>query len=219
PPGYVGYDEGGGLTERVKHNPYSIILFDEIEKAHPEVFNSMLQILDNGEMTDNKGNKVNFRNCIIVMTSNAGYGADTFGKKKIGIIASDKDDNNNDIEIKALKALEETFKPEFLNRIDNVVIFNKLTKEQSKKIVNITINKLTDRVKAKGIKISFSDKVIELIVNKGYDEKYNARNLKRTVQNLIENKLANEIIDGNIGNGSTVAVETDTNNEIVLKVS
>lgn len=219
PPGYVGYDEGGGLTEKVKHNPYSVILFDEIEKAHPEVFNSMLQVLDEGEMTDNKGNKVNFRNCIIVMTSNAGYGADTFGKRKIGINISDIDNANNDNEIKALKALEETFKPEFLNRIDNVVIFNKLTKEQSKRIVGITLNKLTERAKAKGIKIDFSDKVIELIVDKGYDEKYNARNLKRTVQNLIENKLANEIIDGNISNGSSVSVLTNDNNEVVLKVS
>ena len=221
PPGYVGYDEGGILTERVKHNPHSVVLFDEIEKAHPEVFNSMLQILDEGELTDSKGIKVNFRDCIIVMTSNAGYGAEEFGKIHMGIRPADKfsPSNSNEKEVKALKALSETFKPEFLNRIDNVVIFDKITKEQSGLIAKLFLKGLVERIQfTKGAEIFYDDSVVDLIVDKGYDEKYNARNIRRTVQNLAENRLADEIIMGNITSGSRVMISVGDDNEIKVDV-
>lgn len=195
PPGYVGYDKGGALTEAVKKNSYSVILFDEIEKADKAVFDSLLQLLDAGRMTDGRGETVDFTNCIIVMTSNAGYGADTFNKKAIGFAMNEVSTAYNEKEMKAMKALEQTFKPEFLNRIDNIVIFEKITKEQSKEIVKLQFNELASRVKDNHKhKLTFTDELIDFVVEQGYDDRYNARNLKRATQTLVENKLCDYIL-------------------------
>lgn len=210
PPGYVGYDKGGGLTERVKHKPSSVVLFDEIEKAHPNVFNSLLQILDDGNMTDSYNDTVSFRNCIIIMTSNAGYGAEGFSRAPLGFGAQMTEMTSSERELKALRALEDTFKPEFLNRIDNVIIFDKLSKEESKDIVRLQLNLLRDRLAIQGIELKdVADDILDKIVDIGYDDRYNARNLKRTIQNLIENKVADGILAGTVKRGDTAEIELD----------
>lgn len=208
PPGYVGYGEGGQLTEAVKNNPYSVILFDEIEKAHPAVFNIMLQILDDGVLTDGEGSKVDFKNCIIVMTSNAGYGADGMSTGRIGFGASEdsKEDKADKQEQIALKALEQTFRPEFLNRLDKIVIFSKLTKEEAYDIVELSLKALQSRLKANNIEMSWKASLVEKILEVGYSDKYGARNIKRKVQDIIGDKLADGIIDGTIANGSSIVL-------------
>ena len=199
-PGYVGYGEGGQLTEKIKHNPYSIILFDEIEKAHPEVFNVFLQLLDEGKLTDGEGNAVDFTNCIVVLTSNAGYGADGMNKKALGFGASDTEVSPRETERKALRALEDTFKPEFLNRIDNVVIFEKLDKKQCAEIVKLMLNKLSDRLTEQGIELKFDKTVVNRVVELGYSDKYGARNLRREIQDTVEDFVSDAILSGALSN-------------------
>ena len=195
PPGYVGYEESGQLTDIVHRNPYSVILFDEIEKAHPDVFNIMLQILDDGRLTDSHGKVVDFTNTIIIMTSNAGYGID-LDKASVGFsISNTKQTVSED---KAKKALQSTFRPEFLNRLDKIVVFNSLTEDDSKKIVKIILKQLSDRVAENNVEIYFSDELVNNIVKNGFDQKYGARNLKRYIQNFIETELTNKFIDGQI---------------------
>ena len=205
-PGYVGYGEGGQLTEKVKHNPYSLILFDEIEKAHPEVFNIFLQLLDEGCLTDAEGNKVDFTNCILVMTSNAGYGADGMAKGSLGFGSSTIEKSNKEKEKIALKALEDTFKPEFLNRLDNIVIFDKLSKEQCMCITKLLLNKLSTRLLDKGINIKFNTSVVEHITEHGYSDKYGARNIRREIQDTVEDKLADAILSGELTDGCKASV-------------
>lgn len=217
-PGYVGYGEGGQLTEKVKHNPFSIVLFDEIEKAHPEVFNTFLQLLDDGRLTDGEGTTVDFTNCIIVMTSNAGYGADGLAKKALGFGAEAVEIDAREAERRALKALEETFKPEFLNRIDNVVIFDKLTKEQCGEIVKLGLNKVAKRLEDRDIKLKFDKSVVDSIVENGYDDKYGARNINREIQDTVEDALADAILLGNLKDGDTKVVKFNTEiKELVLE--
>jgi ATP-dependent Clp protease ATP-binding subunit ClpB len=199
PPGYVGYEEGGYLTEAVRQHPYSVILFDEIEKAHPEVFNVLLQILDDGRMTDGQGRTVDFKNTLIIMTSNVG----SQWIRELG--ASDRDA----MEKRVTEALRASFKPEFLNRIDENIIFHSLTREQIRKIVYIQIKHLAERLAEKQMALVLSDEAATLIAEKGYDPVYGARPLKRTLQQLVENPLSMEILKGNIPEGSRITAEMD----------
>lgn len=218
PPGYVGYGEGGQLTEAVRHNPYSIILFDEIEKAHPDVFNILLQILDDGILTDSQGLKVDFKNTIIIMTSNAGYGADQFGKKSIGFGTS-TDESDTDAgknEKIAMKALESTFRPEFINRLDKIVIFNKLEKDSIEKIVELLFKQLKGRLSQSDIKLSWDESIIKHIAETGFSEKYGARNIKRKIQEQIEDLIADKIIDEELMPGYTVKVCYTS--EVVIRI-
>ena len=208
PPGYVGFEEGGQLTEIVRHRPYSLILFDEIEKAHPEVFNILLQILDNGRLTDGKGRVVNFKNTIIIMTSNVGSRF-TREMSRLGFTASQDEDvkgreENYRKNIKA--ALREHFRPEFLNRIDEIIVFNSLSKKTLEKIVDIQLEELTKRLSEKGIKISIDARAKKYIIEKGFDPEYGARPMKRFIQRTILDKLADQIIRGKVKDGSKVKV-------------
>ena len=191
PPGYVGFDDGGQLTDKVKRRPYSIILLDEIEKAHPDVFNMLLQILDDGRLTDSQGNVVHFENTIVIMTSNIGT---TFKNKSLGFSSNEDEKESQRVN----EALKENFKPEFLNRVDEIVIFNRLSKQNLRDIVDILINDLQNVVKDKGIKIGISDEVKDFIVEKGYDEKYGARPLRRVIQKYIEDEIADIFITSDI---------------------
>ena len=207
PPGYVGFGSGGQLTEAVKHNPYSIILFDEIEKAHPDVYNIMLQILDDGQLTDSEGTKVNFRNCTIIMTSNAGYKA-RVNESHIGFGNHNSSEVDKEKETQeAMKALEKTFKPEFLNRLDRVVVFNSLSKEDNFKIIDLLLSKVADRLAEKHIYVEWDTSVKEMLLEVGFDSRYGARNLKRAIQENIEDTLADRIIDDEITSGDRIVVK------------
>ena len=199
PPGYVGFEEGGQLSEKVRRNPYSVILFDEIEKAHPDVFNILLQVLDDGHITDAQGRKVDFKNTIIIMTSNAGAQS-IVAPKKLGFL-SKEDDNQNylDMKGKVMEEVRQMFKPEFLNRIDEIIVFHQLTKENMGKIVDIMLADIEKRVQqTMEVEIEVSDEAKQVLINKGYDEKYGARPLRRALQNLVEDSLAEEILDGKL---------------------
>jgi ATP-dependent Clp protease ATP-binding subunit ClpB len=206
PPGYVGYEEGGYLTEAVRRRPYSVVLFDEIEKAHPEIFNVLLQILDDGRMTDGQGRTVDFKNTIVIMTSNIGS---QWIQEAIAV-------NREEIEKRVTEALRAHFKPEFLNRIDETIIFQNLTPEQIAEIVAIQIQKLSSRLAARDIKLGLSDAAMALIAEKGYDPVYGARPLKRVIQQLIENPLSMEILKGDIAEGARLSAEVEEN-RIVFK--
>lgn len=207
PPGYVGYEEGGQLSEKVRRNPYSVILFDEIEKAHPDVFNILLQVLDDGHITDAHGRKVDFKNTIIIMTSNAGAQA-IISPKKLGFGAGEDEQQNYErMKEGVMEEVKRIFKPEFLNRIDETIVFRTLNKDDMKKIVTILTKTLVERCKMQmDITLSIKDSVKAYIVESAYDPKYGARPLKRKIQNLIEDALAEEILDGKIKKGDTVDV-------------
>jgi len=206
PPGYVGYEEGGYLTEAVRRRPYSVVLFDEIEKAHPEVFNVLLQILDDGRMTDGHGRTVDFKNTIVIMTSNV-------GSQWIQELATN---NRAEMERRVTEALRAQFKPEFLNRIDETIIFQNLAPEQIIEIVRIQVNRLRSRLASKHIELTLSDEALSLIAGKGYDPIYGARPLKRVIQQFIENPLSLEILKGNIAEGDRVDAEIK-GDQIVFK--
>lgn len=207
PPGYVGYDEGGQLSEKVRRNPYSVILFDEIEKAHPDVFNILLQVLDDGHITDAQGRKIDFKNTILIMTSNAGA-ENIISPKRLGFTSiDDEKENYQFMKDRVMEEVKKIFKPEFLNRIDEVMVFHPLNKENMKEIVSImlkTINKRTTQ--QMGIKIHVTEEGQEYLIEKGYDPKYGARPLRRTIQNMIEDKLAEKILDGAVKEGDEVEV-------------
>mgnify|MGYP000137800822 FL=1 len=219
PPGYVGYEEGGQLTEKVRRKPYSIILLDEIEKAHPDVFNLLLQALDDGQLTDSLGRKIDFRNTIIIMTSNIGsrqlqdFGTGVgFGTKAQ---EESKDDNQKFV---IQTALKKAFAPEFLNRIDDVVLFNSLAREDIHQIIDIELKKLFVRVEELGFSIELSEKAKDYIANKGFDAKYGARPLKRAIQKHLEDPLAEEIIQSNLSEGDIINVDLDAKtSEILIK--
>ncbi len=206
PPGYVGYDEGGQLSEQVRRHPYSVVLFDEIEKAHPDVFNILLQILDDGHVTDSQGRKVDFKNTIIIMTSNAGAQS-IIEPKKLGFAAVE--DEQADYERMKSSVMEEVrriFKPEFLNRIDEIIVFHALTKEHMKRIVSLMTRELTERCeKQMGIRLTVRDNVKRYIVEKSFDPKYGARPLRRAIQTDLEDALADEVVSGRIKSGDAVA--------------
>ncbi len=205
PPGYVGYDEGGQLTELVRRKPYSVILFDEIEKAHPDVFNMLLQILDDGRLTDSQGRHVNFRNTVIIMTSNVGARMITQEQKSLGFFdGSGQSPESSEKAIKdaVLGELKNTFKPEFLNRVDDIIVFNRLGSEDIKNIAKRMLKTLTDRMAALDIKISFSDEAVDAISKAGFDPVYGARPLKRAIQSRLEDKISEKMLDGSIKKGS-----------------
>jgi len=217
PPGYVGYEEGGQLTEAVRRKPYSVILLDEIEKAHHDVINVLLQVLDDGRMTDGQGRIVNFKNTIIIMTSNLG--------SSIVVEKSEKMNSENESEIyKEIKKeihilLQSSFKPEFLNRIDDIIVFHPLTLENVKEIVNLQLMRLISKVDEKGIKLSLGDEAIELLAEKGYDPVYGARPLKRLIQREITDKVANLLLSGEADEGAVLEARVNGSGVEIVKTN
>ena len=207
PPGYVGFEEGGQLSEKVRSNPYSVILFDEIEKAHSDVFNILLQVLDDGHITDSQGRKVDFKNTIIIMTSNTGAQR-IIDPKKLGFVTvSNADTEHEDMKKNVMDEVKQNFKPEFLNRIDDIIVFRALTEEDVRNISNLLLKELKQRVASQmEIQLKFGDAVKKLIFEKGYDKKYGARPLKRAIQTNIEDELAEAVLKGEIKRGDTVQV-------------
>ena len=215
PPGYVGFEDGGQLTEKIRRKPYSVILFDEIEKAHPDVMNILLQILDDGRLTDSNGRTVNFKNTVIIMTSNIGARIIT-DKKTLGFTNSSKVDEYEDTKKEVINELKKELRPEFINRIDEIIVFHKLEDEQILKIIDLMLDEITKTMKTKKYNIEFEPKVKELIAKKGVDKALGARPLKRTIQNLVEDKIADAILDGNVKKGEIVKIDID-GEEIVIK--
>jgi len=220
PPGYVGYEEGGQLTEIVKHRPYSLILFDEIEKAHPDVFNILLQILDNGRLTDGKGTVVNFKNTIIIMTSNLGgeYVQEMAG---LGFRVAKENELQNQkdtLKTKILEALRDHFRPEFLNRIDEIIIFNPLTPQDIEKIVDLQLKRVEQRLLNKNIKLEVTKEARQYLAKKGYDPNFGARPLKRLIEREILDPLAEKIITNEIKGRQKVVVQLK-NNTLILKAA
>ncbi|MDY2851330.1 MAG: ATP-dependent Clp protease ATP-binding subunit [Candidatus Borkfalkiaceae bacterium] len=207
PPGYVGFDEEGQLTEKVRRKPYSVVLFDEIEKAHEDIFNLLLQVLDEGRLTDSKGRTVNFRNTVIILTSNVGA-ATQDKKSRLGFVSSDKDDafGYEEMRENILSGLRKKFKPEFLNRVDDIICFHRLTKEECKKIAEIQINKLKAKLKEKNISLTVSPAAMDAVLAEGYSEEYGARSLKRTVEKELSDKISTALITGELCENSNVTV-------------
>ncbi len=206
PPGYVGYEEGGQLTERVRRRPYAVVLLDEIEKAHPDVFNILLQVLEDGRMTDSFGRRVDFKNTIIIMTSN--IGAELLKRQtSVGFVTeSAEKESYEDMKRKLLDEVKKTFKPEFLNRVDDIIVFHSLTKEDLYRIIDIEVNDVKKRIEEQNIEITLNEEAKELLVEKGFDPIFGARPLKRTIQRLLEDPLAEDIISGRFKPGSIVKV-------------
>ena len=206
PPGYVGYEEGGQLTEKVRRRPYSVILLDEIEKAHPDVFNILLQVFEDGRLTDSFGRKVDFRNTIIIMTSNVG--AEMLRKQgSLGFMAQTEEVNYEGMKTRLMEEVKRTFKPEFLNRIDDIIVFKSLNKEHLYQIVELEVQEVSDRLKEQNISVSLSREALDLLIEKGFDPVFGARPLKRTIQRYLEDPLAEEIISGRFKDGSQIQVE------------
>jgi len=220
PPGYVGHEEGGQLTEMVRHRPYSVVLFDEVEKAHPEVFNVMLQILDNGILTDAKGRQANFKNTIIIMTSNVGSEhvrkMESLGFGSFGTAEEEAKETEKVLREKIMQALENRFRPEFLNRLDEIIIFNTLSQENIKEIVKIQINLMAKRLEEREMAIKVSDKTLSFLGKEGYNPSYGARPLKRLIQNKIMNKVAEMIIGGKVRAGDTLNIDVSDKGEVVV---
>jgi ATP-dependent Clp protease ATP-binding subunit ClpB len=206
PPGYVGYDEGGQLTEAVRHKPYSVILLDEIEKAHPDVFNILLQVLDDGRLTDNKGRIVNFKNTIIIMTSNIGS---HIIQENIG---SMNDTNREKLiertHIDVLNLLRETIRPEFLNRIDEIIMFTPLSKMDVEKIVKLQFNIIKTQIEESGIDINISDAAVEWLAEEGFDPQYGARPVKRMMQKHLLNELSKQLLAGTVSKNQSILVDS-----------
>jgi len=221
PPGYVGFDEGGQLTEKIRRKPYSVILFDEIEKAHPDVMNMLLQILEDGRLTDSQGRTVNFKNTVIIMTSNIGARLIT-DKKTLGFSKDKSAEENNQKEYEETKkevmeTLKRELRPEFINRIDEIIVFHKLTDTEINQIIDIMLNEVTKRLESQKIKIELEPEVKELIASKGIDKNFGARPLRRTIQNILEDKLAGEILDGKLKKNKTSKIGVK-DGKITLKV-
>jgi ATP-dependent Clp protease ATP-binding subunit ClpB len=213
PPGYVGYDEGGQLTEQVRRRPYAVILFDEIEKAHPDVFNVLLQILDDGRLTDGQGRTVDFKNSVIIMTSN-------IGASYLASVRLDKREEFYEATEKVMDALRSHFKPEFLNRVDDIIVFNPLGKEQLTRIVELRLNDLRRLLADRKVTVELTDAARELLFTEGYDPTYGARPLKRAIQRLVQDQLALKILDGEVLHGDHVLVDADAkDHKMVFKVS
>ena len=207
PPGYVGYEEGGQLTEQVRRRPYSVVLFDEIEKAHPDIFNALLQILDDGRLTDGQGRTVSFKNTIIIMTSNVGASEVREHRKALGF------GNDEEEEIDAKKiymdALKRKFKPEFINRIDVVCIFDTLTESDLVKIAKILISSINKRLKEKNLSLKITEDALEYVVKKGANSEYGARPLKRFIQQEIEDQIAEKILLGELKNEGEIVIDVE----------
>jgi len=208
PPGYVGYEEGGQLTEQVRRKPYSVVLFDEIEKAHPDVMNMLLQILEEGRLTDNVGRVVDFRNTIILLTSNVG--AETIRKNStIGFAAGTEEQNYEKMRDKIMEEAKKAFRPEFLNRLDDIIVFNSLNKPDLIEILDLEIQKVMGRLKAKKIQLELDAKAKDFLVEKGYDPNYGARPMRRAVERYLEDPLAEEILRGKFHEGAPINVTVE----------
>ncbi|MEK7817764.1 MAG: AAA family ATPase, partial [Actinomycetota bacterium] len=208
PPGYVGYEEGGQLSEAVRRKPYSVILLDEIEKAHPDVFNILLQILEDGRLTDAQGRAVDFRNTIVIMTSN--IGAQTIAKgSTLGFGHADESGMTyEEMKERITGELKKVFRPEFLNRVDEVIVFHKLTRENIKQIVDLMIERVSEQMSEKEVAIELTDSARELLAEKGYDPGMGARPLRRAIQQYVEDPLADEVLSGSVPSGSTLVVDS-----------
>ncbi len=217
PPGYVGFEDGGQLTEKIRKCPYSVILFDEVEKAHPDVFNIMLQILDDGILTDAQGRKVDFKNTVIIMTSNLGASEILgTGSAKLGFATAGKSENE-EIHDKVMAEVKRAFKPEFLNRIDEVIVFDRLTKDEIRDIAKLMLKSLDTRLKENEIAVQFTEKAVDEIADAGFDKIYGARPLRRAIQSRIEDMLSEKIIDGEIVSGDTITVDFNDGEFVVAK--
>ena len=207
PPGYVGYEEGGQLSEKVRRNPYSVILFDEIEKAHPDVFNILLQVLDDGHITDAQGRKIDFKNTVLIMTSNAGA-ENIIAPKRLGFASNDDaKERYRFMKERVMEEVKRMFKPEFLNRIDEIIVFHQLSQDHMEEIVDIMLKGICRRTLTQmNLKLTVDDAAKAYLVEKGYDEKYGARPLRRAIQNLLEDGLAEAVLDGQVKAGDEVTV-------------
>jgi ATP-dependent Clp protease ATP-binding subunit ClpC len=201
PPGYVGYEEAGQLTEQVRRRPYSVLLFDEIEKAHPDVFNILLQILDDGRLTDAQGRTVDFKNTVVIMTSN--LGADRIQ------MHTRRDESFEELKDDLMQVLRQHFRPEFINRIDEIIVFRALTEEQIHEITRMLLDRLARRLRAQEIEVEFSDTAVDLVAHEGFDREFGARPLRRTIQRLIENELSRMVLGGEVGAGDRIVVDVD----------
>ncbi|HPM96107.1 MAG TPA: AAA family ATPase, partial [Mesotoga sp.] len=208
PPGYVGYDEGGTLTERIRKRPFSVTLFDEIEKAHPDIFNILLQIMDDGRLTDSQGRQVDFRNTIVIMTSNLGGEFINKTKTSIGFVESTRQDREYEaMKTSVLEEVKKTFRPEFLNRLDEIVVFHQLTKEQIKVIIDILMRDMRKRLKDKHLELVLTDKAQDFLVEEGFNPVYGARPLKRAIQKYVEDPLSEELLRGRFHEGDMITIE------------
>ncbi|MCU0786074.1 MAG: ATP-dependent Clp protease ATP-binding subunit, partial [Verrucomicrobia bacterium] len=208
PPGYVGYEEGGQLTEQVRRKPYSVVLFDEIEKAHPDVWNILLQILEDGKLTDNVGRVVNFRNTIILMTSNVG--SDTIKRQStLGFSPITDESSYEKMRERIMEDARKTFRPEFLNRLDDIIVFRSLTKPDLIQILTLEVGKVLERLKKKNIELTLDEKAKDFLVDRGYDPQYGARPMRRAVERFLEDPLAEEILRGHLHEGEPIVVTTD----------
>ena len=218
PPGYVGFDEGGQLTEKIRRKPYSIILFDEIEKAHPDVMNMLLQILEDGRLTDSQGRTVNFKNTVIIMTSNIGARAIT-DKKAFGFADNPQKDESKkeyeEIKKEVMGILKKELRPEFINRIDEIIVFKKLSEQEIRQIIDIMINQVLERLKEKNINVNVTENVKDLIAKKGTDKAFGARPLRRTIQNLLEDTLAEGILEGKISDNQVATIDVEDEKVII----
>jgi len=217
PPGYVGYDEAGQLTEAVRRRPYSVVLFDEIEKAHPDVFNTMLQLLDDGRLTDAQGRTVNFQNTVIIMTSNVGS-QHLVSTKQFGFTSSEGIDFQ-ETERRAMDALERAFRPEFINRVDEIIVFEPLTREDVLEIVGIMLGRMNKHLESQRVSVGVTQAAKEFIAEQGYDPKFGARPLARAIRRYVENPLSSRIIGGEFDPGDTVVVDRtgDGGNELTFE--
>jgi ATP-dependent Clp protease ATP-binding subunit ClpC len=221
PPGYVGYEEGGQLTEAVRRRPYCVVLLDEIEKAHPEAFNMLLQIMEDGSLADAKGRRVDFRNAIIIMTSNVGASLIKHGAT-LGFAVSRDEKKQQEDEYQAMKdrvteALKRTFRPEFLNRLDGVMVFRNLDQEQIKEIVDLELNRVRTQLAEQEIRLEVSDEVRNVIAEAGFDSEYGARPLRRVIQDKVEDRLSEGLLSGEFKAGDTVRVVLGPNNRLELE--
>jgi ATP-dependent Clp protease ATP-binding subunit ClpC len=218
PPGYVGYDEGGQLTEKVRRKPYSVILLDEIEKAHPDVYNILLQVLEDGRMTDGQGRTVDFRNTVIIMTSNVG--AETLSlNKTLGFKrAADEAEDYAKMKERVMEQMKHTFRPEFLNRIDEIIVFQSLSDQELKQIIDLLISDLRKRMADNGYQLEITESARELIIKEGYEPSYGARPLKRAIQKLVEDTVSEEILKKTVVPGDTIIVDTEDKKIIAKKL-
>ena len=218
PPGYVGFDEGGQLTEKLRRRPYSVLLFDEIEKAHPDVFNILLQIMEDGRLTDSHGRMVDFKNCVLIMTSNLGA-HDIMNKRKIGFVEEMTSSSNYEsMQEKIMEELKRSFKPEFLNRVDDIIVFQRLNEEDTKKIVTLMLNRVVDRLKERNVFLAFTDEAKDYLAKQGFDENYGARPLRRAIQQMVEDTLSEEILEGKIKIGDNVKMHVEGGKPVFTKI-
>jgi len=206
PPGYIGYEEGGQLTETVRRRPYRVILLDEVEKAHPEVFNILLQILEDGRLTDGHGRTVDFKNAVVIMTSN--LGTEEFRRQSVGFLQRDKDEEQQ-LRSNIETALRSTFRPELLNRVDDIIIFHILTEQHLEKIIDLLIKDVEHRLAEHNIALKVNNEAKSWLINKGYNPEYGARPLRRAIQRYVENPLSTKILRGDFKEGDTVAISVE----------